>query len=260
MNFPYFWRSMPDDPQQGLLLAQFLRNTGWTMVNVISSGDSYGQSLMASFTSSCSQMGITFASKHIFLPGQSNMSAALDTIKATATGITVILSISYIFSLAGGASDAVALRVTDRVMFSFPHQSPYNANYTAFLQKWDAAFPGVDVEPYTTLYLDCLYMVARGLVKLSNMYGPAAVTNRTYPHNLNDFLDPFAGYSGSVKFTKAGERIGAFGIYRYEAGKTVLVQRPDLNGTLVPVVPLDGILIPISASVAKAYRVHLAYI
>ncbi|KNE69790.1 hypothetical protein AMAG_14326 [Allomyces macrogynus ATCC 38327] len=86
---------------------------------------------------------------------------------------------------------------------------------------------------YAVLYRDCLFAVARGIVKLAGLLSPATVLKRAYPSSVSlaDFLEPFDGTSGTVTYDANGDRLGDYAIVNVFGGKEETVFTLPANGT-----------------------------
>jgi ABC-type branched-subunit amino acid transport system substrate-binding protein len=170
---------------------------GWKMVSIMSCSDSYGSSVAQSFFAEAPNQGLSVVGNQVYPAGvtQGDIIPALASIKSkpariiflsggTKDGIRIIKMAKdmgmvgsdwvWIFPDAGASifetldpTKPADLATADGVFYVFPREIGGNEQYRAFMQKWNAAYPGQNPVAYTMLFMDCITAVARGLLQVS---------------------------------------------------------------------------------------------
>ncbi|KAI9218592.1 periplasmic binding protein-like I [Blastocladiella britannica] len=259
-QFPYFFRTIPEDPQQGQALAWFARHMGWATAAVIASADSYGQSVMSSFVNTASTIGITIMANQVFQPGQPDFTVILNAVKDSGTQIIMLCSLvddshvlmrqareanmigpNWVWLAPDGFSDwanqaanATELAQVNGLMYMFPRENSFTTMYNASVARWNAAYPTASIPPYTFLMQDCVTALARGVIGLVNTVGATNVLARTYYPDLSRyFLNSFEGLTGTIRYDEVGNRLGYFSVYNWYNGTATVAYEvnPDLSIT-----------------------------
>ncbi|KAJ3349681.1 hypothetical protein GGF32_005326 [Allomyces javanicus] len=266
-NVPFFMRTIPSDTFQGRMLARFVHLVQWHTVALLFSSDSYGTNLMSTFTDEAAKRNITISTSQSFSSTDPRTHApAIAAIKTAGTRVVLFFGTADQFvglarearavSILGsdewtwvgsdGLSGLVPLvadktkysnadRDLDGLLYAFPVEQ--GAAYAAFQARFAAKYPNAVIHRYAVLYRDCLFAMARGIVKLAGQLSPATVLKRAYPSSISlaDFLDPFDGTSGAVTYDANGDRLGDYAIVNVYGGKEETVFTLPANGTkLVP--------------------------
>ncbi|KAJ3372303.1 hypothetical protein GGF31_002166 [Allomyces arbusculus] len=256
--FPYFYRTMEDDPQQGKAMAYFVKSMGWTVVNSLAGSDSYGNSISQSFMSNAAAQGISVLSNQVFTPGTTT-DFTLHLSAIAASGSNVIVFTGYpedavlIFRQAKAmgligpnwvwiSPESMALYEAslpstpgtthedvlnaNGMLYTYPVASADNDRFRALRAAYSGLYgptPDVAEVPYATAFYDCALATMYGIKRLVDQFGATAVLNRNYNATLNDFLTPFTGVSGEITYDANGNRQGVFGVYNVYDGQTSLV-------------------------------------
>ncbi|KAI9189633.1 hypothetical protein H9P43_001066 [Blastocladiella emersonii ATCC 22665] len=257
-NFPYFFRTISDDPFQGVIIAYLVKHFGWTTANIISSSDAYGQSVGNAFIMTAPTLGITLAGNQVFQPGQTDYTVLLTSILNSGSQIIVLSALAenclmllrqartlgmigpewvWIGPEIWATYADLSLQPGDienvnGMLYVFPREDSYNAKYNASVARWQQAYPGVAPAAYSFLYQDCVTALAKGILTTVNSVGLTNFQNRNYYPNLTAyFLKPFEGVSGAIEYDKRGNRISYFTVFNYYAGVRSVVYevQPDLS-------------------------------
>ncbi|KAJ3365841.1 Metabotropic GABA-B receptor subtype 3A [Allomyces arbusculus] len=268
-NFPYFFRTIQDDPQQGVAMAYFLQSMGWKSVNTLSSSDSYGQSISSSFMTAATALGIDVVSNQVFSLTATDYTFQLKAIAESGSNIIVYVGVPdnavAVLRQAGTMGlltshyawvgpDALGLyfgsvtlntaqtaadnALVNGFLYVYPRQNGQNAQYAALQAQYRTAVGGsavVDSVPYGIAYADCVRAMVLGIKRLVGVYGAAAVQTGTHSATLADFLAPFSGASGDVTFDNAGNRQGVFDVMNIWNGTTSTVYSIQTNHSVLPV-------------------------
>ncbi|KAI9188428.1 hypothetical protein H9P43_002819 [Blastocladiella emersonii ATCC 22665] len=250
-DYLYLYRTIADDPQQGTVLALFIRNMGWARVNIFFSTSTYGESVSQGFVAAASSANLTISSMLPFNPAArdfvpqvtaaSNSGTLIHVIAATPDEAAPLLKAAKAAGLVGpenvwigpeaftlalsGGSKAAADPETAAILsagffFVRPVEDSGNAKAKAFRTKWSAAYPAKPVPAYGFLYRDCLFSLAEGLLGLINKYGLSRVVNRQYELDTNELVTNFLGVSGDITFDVQGNRVQAFEIVNLQGALT----------------------------------------
>ncbi|KAI9218642.1 periplasmic binding protein-like I [Blastocladiella britannica] len=258
-NYPYFFRTMADDPQQGAILANFVKFMGWTSASVLATSDAYGQSVASAFLATAPAAGIQILANQVIQSGQIDVTSALQNILAGGSQIIIISMMPQdgLFVLreakrqgmigpnwvwlgpeGWGIFPTIELNAGDMelangLMYVMPLEASYNAGYNATVTQWASTYgANTPVPQYGFLFSDCMTAVARGILSLVNQYGAANVASRNYPADLTRFLTPFTGLTGSVRFNQAtGDRYSYFSVFNFWNGVATAAYQvnPDLS-------------------------------
>ncbi|KNE71171.1 hypothetical protein AMAG_15833 [Allomyces macrogynus ATCC 38327] len=266
-NVPFFMRTIPSDTFQGRMLARFVHLVQWHTVALLFSSDSYGTNLMSTFTDEAAKRNITIATSQSFSSTDPRTHApAIAAIKTAGTRVVMFFGTADQFVALAREARAVSIlgsdewtwvgsdglsgllplvadksrysnadRDLDGLLYAFPVEQ--GAAYAAFQTRFAAKYPTAMIHRYAVLYRDCLFAMARGIMKLAGRLSPATVLKRSYPSSISlaDFLDPFDGTSGVVTYDANGDRLGDYAIVNVYGGKEETVFTLPVNGTkLVP--------------------------
>ncbi|KAJ3357588.1 hypothetical protein GGF32_000939 [Allomyces javanicus] len=254
-GFPFFFRTLSSDVEQGRFLARFVHLMLWQRVAVLYCSDAYGLGLSSVFRDEADAQSVQITAMQSFSSMDHNgYTPALTAIKDSGTRIIVFFGLAadlidiarrareldmigngYVWIGADGISDLPDVLTTtgkasdiencNGVLFSLPNQQG-GAQYPAFWNTFHAAFPKrADVPPYATLFVDCYQALARGLVHLASKYGADTVFKRAYPAGItvSDAVVPFEGVSGPVAIDADGNRIADFVIQNMWKGRAATV-------------------------------------
>ncbi|KAJ3360544.1 hypothetical protein GGF32_008285 [Allomyces javanicus] len=271
-EFARFFCTIPDDSQQGVAIARFVRAMGWTKVNLLVSTDSYGGSISTSFSDAARPLGVKLALSDVYSPGDPDLSAQVANLANSESNIiifavsssddaVVLLREARRQGLLGPdrvwiGTDALGEYFTSSVFPSSPtyasdtanvqgamYFSPFVATGTAAYQTMATAWSALgkttsaDSVPYGGLNYDCLLVLAKGLIQLATKVGPGNV-NAPGISLVGDFLPPpFDGATGSLAFTSTGERIGDFSVLNIYNGDKRVAFHVFSNGTIATVHP-----------------------
>ncbi|KNE63321.1 hypothetical protein AMAG_08460 [Allomyces macrogynus ATCC 38327] len=268
-EFPRYFRTIPDDPQQGLRMAYLARAMGWTSVNLLVGTDFYGQSIGYNFQLSAATLGISVETSLTFNPGTTDVTAAIAAIKASASNIVVFAAFApdgvAIFREArrqgilgpqyawvGSESMSLYLSSLDPrdpkyatdmanaqgLLYLFPRQASATNEFAALQARYTATYGGnTDVASisYGTIFYDCALAMARGLIQVANRYSASAVLAHVSNASLTDFITTFDGASGRVVFDAVGNRIGDFDVYNVYNGAATVAFSVAASGAVTTV-------------------------
>ncbi|KAJ3364345.1 WD repeat-containing protein 6 [Allomyces arbusculus] len=268
-EFPRYFRTIPDDPQQGLRMAYLARAMGWTSVNLLVGTDFYGQSIGYNFQQSATALGISVEMSLTFNPGTTDVTAAVAAIKASASNVVVFAAFAAdgvtIFREArrlgilgpqyawvGSESMSLYLSSLDPrnpnyatdvanvqgLLYLFPRQASATNEFAALQARYAATYGGnTDVASisYGTIFYDCALAMAHGLIQVANRYSPSAVLAHTSNASLTDFITTFDGASGRVVLDAAGNRIGDFDVYNVYNGVATVAFSVAASGAVTTV-------------------------
>ncbi|KAJ3349052.1 Metabotropic GABA-B receptor subtype 3A [Allomyces javanicus] len=268
-NFPYFFRTIQDDPQQGVAMAYFLRSMGWRSVNTLSSSDSYGQSISSSFMTAAAALGIDVVSNQVFSLTATDYTFQLKAIAESGSNIIVYVGVPdnavtvlrqaramglltshyawvgpdalglYFGSVTPNTAQTAADNaLVNGFLYVYPRQNGQNTQYAALQAQYRTAVGAsavVDTVPYGIAYADCVTAMVLGIKRIVGVYGAAAVQAGTHSATLTDFLAPFTGASGDVTFDSAGNRQGVFDVMNIWNGATTTVYSIQTNHSVSPV-------------------------
>ncbi|KAI9189634.1 hypothetical protein H9P43_001067 [Blastocladiella emersonii ATCC 22665] len=263
-DFPFFFRTIGNDYQQGASMAAFIKVMGWNRVNIIASSDFYGQSLSEGLSRQAALLSINVTASVTFTPGSTTFDQQLEVLKATGTAVNFVAATAVdgvqimrtakrlgmvgptwmwlsadtfaaYFDLGGLAPEDYTY--ANGIMYVMAKESGGNAIAKAFQAKWDAAYPGVRIPAYAYLYRDCAFAMAHGIVGLTQSKGAASVQNRSYDLVLNELMRDFEGASGVFRVDQFGDRIADFSIYNMVNGKYVEVATVFANLTVQQTAP-----------------------
>ncbi|KAI9187847.1 hypothetical protein H9P43_002238 [Blastocladiella emersonii ATCC 22665] len=247
-NYPTFFRSIPDDPQQGVVLGAFIRNMGWSYVAVFASQDSYGQSISAAFFANAASYNITIATKQFFDITTTQFGAQIAAVKQTAARVILLLGnpeggtalliqarkegivgpdyawvgpeslVDLFLRELDAATTAKLTEATQGLMYIFPGLQR-TTRTAEFEGRYTALYPGESIPPYAHFYYDCAVALARGLIRLADKVGYANASQHMYPNvTLADFFSSFPGTTGTVAIDSNGNRLGTFQVNNFRDG------------------------------------------
>ncbi|ORZ31748.1 periplasmic binding protein-like I [Catenaria anguillulae PL171] len=262
-DFPYFFRTLPDDPQIGYAMAAFIQSMGWKSVALLSATDSYGQSLVTNFGIAAPQFGIETAIKQTFDAPVGDVTAQLLAIKAS--GLRIIMLMGQSIDALGVVPQAIKLGLTgpDYVwigaeamidLFYIAAHSPdiikagdgWMVVYPAeretswtrrLVSAWQREYPNLGVPAYGLSYVDCVVAVGRGLARLADRFGYDRVMSRNYSTTLTTFLDSFEGFTGVVEFDSVGNRRGEYFVFNLFNKTTTAVAQIDTKYNVTQLLP-----------------------
>ncbi|ORZ32647.1 periplasmic binding protein-like I [Catenaria anguillulae PL171] len=247
--YSYFFRTIADDPSQGIVIAQYLRYMGWKSAALVTSNDAYGQSGFGTFLTTAQSLGITIKANQAFNPGQADFSFLLDAIVASGSHIIVIASTasaSLPFVRAANARGLIGPQwvwvapeahqdMANGMIYVYPQAKSFNAAFNASLARYNQAYPNAPASNYGFMFLDCLTALARGVIRLAQDVSPADILSRNYRPNMTRyFLEPFDGVTGRIEYDRNGNRIAAFSVYNWYNGTSSLVYDVLPDKTVVP--------------------------
>ncbi|KAJ3372206.1 hypothetical protein GGF31_002064 [Allomyces arbusculus] len=271
-EFARFFRTIPDDSQQGVAIARFVRSMGWTKVNLLVSTDSYGGSIATSFSDAARALGVKLSLSDVYSPGDQDLSSQVAKIANSESNIVifavsssddavVLLREARRQGLLGPdrvwiGTDALGEYFTSSVFPSSPTHASDTANvqgamyfmplvatdsaaYQTMANAWAALgkTTSADSVPYGGLNYDCLLVLARGLIQLATKVGAGNV-NAPGLLLVGDFLPPpFDGATGSLAFTSTGDRLGDFSVLNIYNGDKRVAFNVYSNGTVSTVHP-----------------------
>ncbi|KNE69742.1 hypothetical protein AMAG_14283 [Allomyces macrogynus ATCC 38327] len=254
-GFPFFFRTISSDVEQGRFLARFVRLMQWHSVAVLYCSDAYGLGLSSVFREEADAQNVQIAAMQSHSSMDRNgYTPALTAIKDSGTRIIIFFGLAtdlidiarhgrdldmigngYVWIGADGISDLPDVLATsgkpsdvencNGVLFSVPDQQG-GAQYPSFWSTFHAAYPKhADMPPYATLFVDCYQALARSLVRLAAKYGADTVLKRAYPAGITvgDFVVPFEGVSGPVAIGADSNRVADFVIQNMWSGRVATV-------------------------------------
>ncbi|KNE72918.1 hypothetical protein AMAG_17154 [Allomyces macrogynus ATCC 38327] len=266
-DFPRFFRTIPDDSQQGVAIARFVKSMGWTHVNLLASTDSYGTSIGASFTEAARVLNITLSLSDVYPSGTQDMSVQVKNILNSESNV-IVLAISSGDDAATllrearkqGALDASHVWIgTDAMSEYLPFLNPSSPTYATDLanaqgvffvypllatgsapyREMEAAWAAMgkttspDSVAYGGLNYDCALALAKGLIQIAVKYGAENVTMKNLWLVNHFFTPPFDGATGTLAFTDTGDRLGDFSVWNMFAGAKRVAYNVYSNASVV---------------------------
>ncbi|ORZ37351.1 periplasmic binding protein-like I [Catenaria anguillulae PL171] len=251
-NFGNFYRTMPSDPAQGRIFGYVIKHMGWKSVSVISSSDTYGQSVTNSFTEIAFDLGIKIAANPVFNPGQADFTVVLDAVINSGSQIVLLAALSEdsIFLIRNARARGIIgpewvwlgpdafsywtdLGVTQQdiesmngFLYIFPREQSYTALFNQSVARFNAAFPSDAnlIPAYSWLFVDCLISMANGILRIVRETSAARVLAKDYTPSLQrHFLVPFEGVTGSVTFDENGDRQAVYQVFNWYNGTTTTI-------------------------------------
>ncbi|KAI9175300.1 hypothetical protein H9P43_006661 [Blastocladiella emersonii ATCC 22665] len=233
LDYPNFYRTIVSDPQQGQIIARFIKYMGWSRVNLVFATGTYGQSISQGFLAAASSLGISVTTVQSFSPSSDQLGPQLDAIDLTGTLINVIAALpeeSVVFLKAAqarglvgpgntwvapdafstaltAAADKTWASLLDGFLFVMPLEDSGNDLSASFKARWKAVYPSVAIPSYALLFADCLLSMGNGLVKMVNRFGADRVLARNYTFDPVEFVGSFKGLSGDFVVDKKGDRL-----------------------------------------------------
>ncbi|ORZ38031.1 hypothetical protein BCR44DRAFT_1497611 [Catenaria anguillulae PL171] len=241
-QFPYLFRTCPDDGAQGSILALFVRHMGWRTIAVISSSDAYGTSVTGTFFPMARSLNLTIATNQIYQPGQADYSLILDSVLNSGSQIILLAGVAtttvpllrqarakgmisnefvWVAPESFGFWTGLALNATDSslvdgMLFVTPRERGGGALAEQSIARFNQANPGESIPPSTLLLMDCVLAVARGILRIASDTSAASVLSRSYFPSLSRyFLQSFEGLSGPVEFDSVGNRKAYFQVLNW---------------------------------------------
>ncbi|KAJ3366837.1 hypothetical protein GGF31_007995 [Allomyces arbusculus] len=270
-DFPRFFRTIPDDSQQGVALARFVKSMGWTHVNMLASTDSYGTSIGASFTEAAHGLNITLSLSDVYSSGTQDMSAQVKNILNSESNVVILALSSGDDAITlmrearkQGALDASHVWIgTDAMSEYLSYLSPSSPTYASDLantqgvffvypllatgtppyQQMEAAWAAMgkttspDAVAYGGLNYDCALALAKGLIQIAVNYGAENVTMKNLWLVNNFFTPPFSGATGTLAFTDTGDRLGDFSVWNMYGGTKRVAYNVYANASVVSINP-----------------------
>ncbi|ORZ38017.1 periplasmic binding protein-like I [Catenaria anguillulae PL171] len=178
--FPYFFRSICQDPAQGIVIAHFIKYMSWKSAALIASSDAYGQSVGNAFLTTAQTLGLSVVQNQVIQPGQTDYSIALNAILNSGSQIIVLSALSensilllrqaramgmigpewvwigpeafdYWMDLQINAED---VKNVQGMLYVYPQEKTFNALFNASLARYNAAYPNEPSPPsYSYLFL-----------------------------------------------------------------------------------------------------------
>ncbi|KAJ3365365.1 hypothetical protein GGF31_008550 [Allomyces arbusculus] len=228
-DFPVMFRPAPNNNVQGPALARFVAGMNWRSVSILSVADTFGQSMLTTFGTAASPLGISTETVQQFMPGTTDFTPLLGAIKASGSKVVIVfgyagdyklfLRQAKLMGMIGTSSLLNYLGVltleSDRelangLMFVTFHEDHTLAEYQTLRSNYLAAFPSRDAEKDLSgvglLYYDCMLALAHGFRRMTDLYGDAAVQSYSYPATVTDFAVPFSGVLGPVTYSSVLSR------------------------------------------------------
>ncbi|KAI9179410.1 hypothetical protein H9P43_004729 [Blastocladiella emersonii ATCC 22665] len=259
-NYPTFFRTIPADDQQGVLLAKFVRSMGWRTCNVLASNSAYGRSIAESFVATAEGIDLDVPVVQVLNFGASLITdMPIDAVQNSGSRVVVFLGEQFELmqllapAAAAGiigdewvwlASEGVApildmaeakapniRRALQGLLYAFPNENAGNAEAQALQTWYKAAYRRDALPPYAVFFRDCLHALTAGFVaQLKSGASEQAVLGRTNLAPLNKFLTSFSGPSGKVAFNEKGDRIADYTIFNVVDGKATPVYKVAGDG------------------------------
>ncbi|KAJ3371597.1 Metabotropic GABA-B receptor subtype 3A [Allomyces arbusculus] len=240
--YPTFFRTVPDDPQQGRAIALFVHNMGWSVIASFVCSDQYGLSVRSGLLAATPALGISLLEDQQFPAGTTDVRDQLTKIRDCGSRIIIVagvpdeLTVVFIQAAAlgmigtdwvwiGGDGLAVMAQASTAIpgfdpslmngIFSIvPIQFAQTRAFEVFRSDWNATYPNQAIPEFGTgPYIDCMVGMAHGLIRIANEFGAATILSRSYNATQSDFLPSFVGISGNITFDATGNRQADFHVY-----------------------------------------------
>ncbi|KNE58353.1 hypothetical protein AMAG_03936 [Allomyces macrogynus ATCC 38327] len=264
-QFPRFFRTIPDNTQQGAAMAKFVLAMGWTHVNLLAATDSYGASIAASFLDAAQTLGITVFTD-VYVPGDKDLGPQVRNLANSYSNVHIVAAYAEDFAvllrearaqgllnadnawvgtdalemyMAGAIPTTSSNYVTDMANANgVLYMAPYvDTNSTAY-QTMSTAYSAINTTypiskvPYAALHYDCAVALARGLIQTAERVGPTNVTRADLVLERDFLPPPFAGATGEVSFSNAGDRAGSFSVWNMYGGQRYTAYRVHVDGSI----------------------------
>ncbi|KNE72910.1 hypothetical protein AMAG_17148 [Allomyces macrogynus ATCC 38327] len=270
-QFPRFFRTIPDNTQQGAAMAKFAFAMGWTHVNLLAATDSYGATITSSFLATAQTLGITISSTDVYVPGDHDLGPQVRNLANSYSNVHVVAAYAEDFAvllrearvqgllnadnawlgtdalemyMSGGIPTTSSNYATDMANANgVLYLAPYaDTNSTAY-QTMAAAYAAINMTypiskvPYAALHYDCAVALARGLIQTAESVGPTNVTRADLVLERDFLPPPFAGASGEVSFSNEGDRAGSFSVWNMYGGQRFAAYHMFADGSVQSVAP-----------------------
>ncbi|KAJ3360430.1 Gamma-aminobutyric acid type B receptor subunit 2 [Allomyces javanicus] len=235
-DFPVMFRPAPNNNVQGPALARFVAGMNWRSVSILSVADTFGQSMLTTFGTAASPLGISTETVQQFLPGTTDFTPLLSAIKASGSKVVIVFGYAGDYKLflrqaklmgmvgpewawIGTSSllnylDVLTLEsdreLANGLLFVTFREDHTLAEYQTLRSNYLATFPSRDAEKDLSgvglLYYDCMLALAYGFRRMTDIYGDSAVQTHSYPATVTDFAAPFSGVIGPVTYSSVLSR------------------------------------------------------
>ncbi|ORZ35348.1 periplasmic binding protein-like I [Catenaria anguillulae PL171] len=244
-TFPWFFRALPADSAQGVMMAKFVKLMQWKNVAILFASDAYGTGIMSTFSAESQRLNINIATSQSFTSGdETSYALALEAVQNAGTRVVMFMGTypdyipmarqarkrgmindDWVYIGSEGVGSIVEelkkpeYSATDRenvngLLFTFPlERGPAAKDFINNVYR--RRFPQrSDVQSYALFYAECLATMARGLVRLAGSIGETAVVERRYPStiNLQSLLTSYTGITGAVNYDQNGDRVSDFAV------------------------------------------------
>ncbi|KAI8586478.1 periplasmic binding protein-like I [Geranomyces variabilis] len=219
-QYRYFFRTVPADNNQGVVLNQILVAYNWTRIALFYQNTPYGEGIVNTFLSNVSTSQVEVVGKVEYDEAAPDFETALAALKATTARIILwvgtpeefvlfvptarkkgLFGPEYVWvatdniyvvdsvqaAIASGALTTADLQALNGFLISQPLEAQ-GPNYASFLQAYSSTYNALPMVPFTLFWIDCL--------DLADLLG-------TVKGN-------FTGMTGMVDFDDNFDRIGTY--------------------------------------------------
>ncbi|KAJ3164988.1 hypothetical protein HDU88_004970 [Geranomyces variabilis] len=247
-QYRYFFRTVPADNNQGVVLNQILVAYNWTRIALFYQNTPYGEGIVNTFLSKVSTSQVEVVGKVEYDEAAPDFETALAALKATTARIILwvgtpeefvlfvptarkkgLFGPEYVWvatdniyvidsvqaAIASGSLTTADLQALNGFLISQPLEAQ-GPNYASFVQAYSSTYNGLPMVPFTLFWIDCLWTMLQALTHVHDLgYSWADISTRSFPYrDLADLLGTvkgnFTGMTGMVDFDDNFDRIGTY--------------------------------------------------
>ncbi|KAJ3163265.1 Gamma-aminobutyric acid type B receptor subunit 2 [Geranomyces michiganensis] len=262
-QYRYFFRTIPADDNQGVVLNQILSQYGWKRIGMIYADTTYGNGIANSLLAKAAASQVTVLANEKFNPDYSNVPTALRNVKDSGARIIVVvcdppdhmvlvpiarklgmygpqfvwISTETALDVApkiragitAGTYTQADLDAVNGLLISNPVEGQgtlydtFKADYRAKHNK--------DTGQYSLFFTDCLRLMLAGLENYqttSHTPWSQIAAGQGYPRDLTKLLGPLTvaastGVTGHVEFDQNFDRVGIYQVINIVNGTNVVI-------------------------------------
>ncbi|KAJ3193042.1 hypothetical protein HK101_005535 [Irineochytrium annulatum] len=234
LNFPNFFRTLPQDDNQALAILAFISDQGWTAFSILSGSDSYSSGIADLLVASAGSWNLTvvvradinddnlYACAEIFVGDVLILADSLGMLTWPYTWMSTDSTRTLNVSL---LPPDVLSKANGFINF-FPMEG-YGLMYDEFLATWAGldvgTYPEVQYGPplaYSLFYLTCFELLIRGYDAIIKAHPEAVPTDGNRRWNLSQYINVPGSFSfpevmtetGYVNFGQGGDRLGYYSV------------------------------------------------
>ncbi|KAI8820253.1 periplasmic binding protein-like I [Fimicolochytrium jonesii] len=262
-QYRYFFRTIPADDNQGVVLNQILSRYGWKRIGMIYADTSYGNGIANSLLSKAAASQVTVLANEKFNTDYSNLQTALQNVKDSGARIIVVVceppdymllvpaarklgmygpqfvwisteaamgvAANLRAGIPAGTYTQADLDAVNGLLISNPVEGQ-GALYDQFNADYKAKF-SKDTGQYSLFFTDCLRLMLAGLENYQTTSGTPwsqIAAGQGYPRDLTKLLGPLTlaastGLTGHVEFDRNFDRVGTYQVVNIVKGSNVVI-------------------------------------